>query len=307
MKKLLIILLSALSLTAFAQSDVKRVAILEIVDKMGTVPYMKQLVFRSNLTTAISNTLGYEGYDRVDLQQIIGEQNFQRTGMVSDADIKKIGEFTGAKYVIVAEAVIDGDERFITAKMTDVESARVIRNSNQLMGTSTTEMKAGSEKVAEDLLTPTPEEKAQMEAKRKEEAKKAEQQRIQEEKKRKENEIKQQFYKGYIKLGSFYVTTTLDSSTKWDYVKNWSQRCVVGGWSDWRFPTETEAEWIRYCLAGGNTTYGDVVDYVMHQQWKQYVDYRTKCMWLKNGSIKVSEPLGWCDGIINVILVRGYK
>lgn len=299
-------MLSVISLTAFAQGDVKRVAILEIVDKMGTVPYMKQLVFRSNLTTAVSNTLGYEGYDRVDLSQVIGEQNFQRTGLVSDADIKKIGEFTGAKYVIVAEAVIDGDEMFITAKITDVETARVIRNSNQLMGTSTAEMKTGSEKVAADLLAPTVYEKAQMEAKRQEEAKKAEQRRIQEEEERKENLVKEQFYKKYIKLGSFYVTTTLDSSTKWDYVKDWPQKCVVGGWNDWRFPTESEVEWIRYCLEGGNTTYDEVFKYVFFKQMTQWKDYKQKCIWLKGGNFCYG-TFNFCDGTINVILVRGYK
>lgn len=165
MKKIFtIIVLATMTLTAMAQSEIKRVAILEIVDKMGTVPYMKRLVFRSNLTTAVSNTIGYEGYDRVDLNQVLGEQNFQRTGLVSDEDIKKIGDFTGAKYVIVAEAVIDGEEMFITAKITDVETARVIRNSNQLMGISTAEMKIGSEKVAEELLSPNVYEKSAMEA-----------------------------------------------------------------------------------------------------------------------------------------------
>jgi len=152
MKRLLIILFSALSLTVIAQGDVKRVAILETVDKQGSVPYLKQLMFRSNLTTAITSTPGYEGYDRADLKEILGEQNFQRTGMVSDADIKKIGEFTGAKYVLIAEAVIDGSDMFITAKIIDVETARVLRNSNQLMGTSAAEMQTGSQKVAADLL-----------------------------------------------------------------------------------------------------------------------------------------------------------
>lgn len=152
MKNLLIILLSALSLTAVAQEDVKRVAILETVDKLGTVPYLKQLMFRSNLTTAITNTDGYEGYDRTDLKEILGEQNFQRTGLVSDKDIKKIGEFTGAQYVLIAEATIDGNDLFITAKIIDVETARVIRNSNQLMGTSSAEMQEGSQKVAAELL-----------------------------------------------------------------------------------------------------------------------------------------------------------
>lgn len=153
MKKLIIVfLVLCLSMTVVAQNQIKRVAILETVDKEGTVSYMKLLQFRSNLTTAITNTEGYEGYDRADLEQIIGEHNFQRTGLVSDADIKKIGEFTGAQYVLIAEAAIDGTDMFITAKIIDVESARVLRNSNQLMGTSAAEMQEGSKKVAADLL-----------------------------------------------------------------------------------------------------------------------------------------------------------
>lgn len=152
MRKLVVIFLLCLSLTAVAQNQIKRVAILETVDKEGTVSYMKLLQFRSNLTTAITNTEGYEGYDRADLDQIIGEQNFQRTGLVSDADIKKIGEFTGAQYVLIAEAAIDGSNMFITAKIIDVETARILRNSNRLMGTSATEMQEGSQKVAADLL-----------------------------------------------------------------------------------------------------------------------------------------------------------
>lgn len=152
MKKLFVIFLFCLSLTAAAQNQIKRVAILETVDKEGTISYMKLLQFRSNLTTAITNTEGYEGYDRADLKQIIGEQNFQRTGLVSDADIKKIGQFTGAQYVLIAEAAVDGNNMFITAKIIDVETARVLRNSNQLMGTSAAEMQEGSLKVAADLL-----------------------------------------------------------------------------------------------------------------------------------------------------------
>lgn len=125
MKKLLIILLSALSLTAFAQ-DVKKVAILETVDKAGDVPYGVKLQVRMSLTYAISNTPGYEGYDRVDMASIMGEQNFQRTGMVSDAQIKKLGEMTGAQYVLIAEAAIyDPQNIIITAKVLDVETGGV--------------------------------------------------------------------------------------------------------------------------------------------------------------------------------------
>lgn len=125
MRKLFIILLSVLSLTALAQ-DVKKVAILETVDKVGDVPYGVKLQVRMSLTYAISNTPGYEGYDRVDMASIMGEQNFQRTGMVSDAQIKKLGEMTGAQYVLIAEAAIyDPQNIIITAKVLDVETGGV--------------------------------------------------------------------------------------------------------------------------------------------------------------------------------------
>ena len=150
--KIIVLLLLLTPLVSLADDGIKRVAILETVDKLDKVSYMLELMFRSNLTTAITQTPGYEGYDRADLKQILGEQNFQRTGLVSDAQIKKIGEFTGAQYVLIAEATTEGSAMFITAKLIDVESARVIRNANELMETDANAMQAGSKNVAKSLL-----------------------------------------------------------------------------------------------------------------------------------------------------------
>jgi len=78
---------------SFGQSaQAKKIAILETVDKEGSISYGIKLMLRSSLSYAITNTPGYEGYDRVDLESIVGEQTFQRTGMVSDEQIKKLGE-----------------------------------------------------------------------------------------------------------------------------------------------------------------------------------------------------------------------
>ena len=127
MRKLLILLLSALSLSVYAQTVVKKVAILETVDKMGNVPYGVLLQVRSSLTYAISSNAGYEGYDRVDMAAITGEQNFQRTGMVSDEQIKRLGEMTGASYVLIAEAALYDDQNIIiAAKILDVETGGVM-------------------------------------------------------------------------------------------------------------------------------------------------------------------------------------
>lgn len=127
MKRLLTIILSLCYLSAIAQTPVKKVAILETVDKMGNVPYGVLLQVRSSLTYAISSNAGYEGYDRVDMAAITGEQNFQRTGMVSDEQIKRLGEMTGAAYVLIAEAALYDDQNIIiAAKILDVETGGVI-------------------------------------------------------------------------------------------------------------------------------------------------------------------------------------
>ena len=114
-------------LSVFAQTEVKKVAILETVDKMGNVPYGILFQVRSSLTFAISSHAGYEGYDRVDMTAITGEQSFQRTGMVSDEQIKRVGEMTGAAYVLIAEAAQYDDQNIIiAAKILDVETGGVV-------------------------------------------------------------------------------------------------------------------------------------------------------------------------------------
>ncbi|MBO5961187.1 MAG: SUMF1/EgtB/PvdO family nonheme iron enzyme [Paludibacteraceae bacterium] len=130
MKKILVLVLTAFSLMAMGQTDLKRVAILETVDKEGNVDYAKELLLRQTLTFAIQRTSGYEGYNRVDMKQITGEQNFQRTGMVSDEQIKRLGEMTGAKYVLIAEAANYGStEILVMANLVDVESGQIVNSS----------------------------------------------------------------------------------------------------------------------------------------------------------------------------------
>lgn len=93
---LVCLMLSAMMVSA----ETMRVAILEPVDRENKVSYGTKLILRSNLSKAVTNTAGYEAYDRTDMDAIMGEQNFQRTGMVSEEQIKRLGEMTGAKYIL---------------------------------------------------------------------------------------------------------------------------------------------------------------------------------------------------------------
>lgn len=153
MKKIILLLAFAvMAMTAMAQ---EKVAILETVDKAGDISYGIKLLLRSSLTSAISSTPGYEGYDRVDMAAIAGEQEFQRTGNVSDDQIRQLGVASGAKYVLVAEAAKYDEVRIIiTAKLLDVETFGVKSSGVQISGTSADEMQRSCEQLAKMLFKP---------------------------------------------------------------------------------------------------------------------------------------------------------
>lgn len=158
MKKHFLITLLLLVFAMAATAQNKKIAILETVDKKGNVPYGICLQLRSSLTYAISSTPGYEGYDRVDMASIMGEHDFQRTGMVSDEQIRKLGEMTGASSILVAEAAIyDKDNIIITAKILNVETTSVERAvPPQISSTNPREMQKACEELADKLLVKVP-------------------------------------------------------------------------------------------------------------------------------------------------------
>ena len=153
--KFILFFLMLFSATIFAQ-EVKRVAILETVDKENKVSYANKLILRASLSKAITQTEGYEAYDRTDVDAIMSEQDFQRTGMVSNDQIKRLGEMTGANYILVAEAaLVDSKNMFITAKLLDVETARTIMTDYVMMGTTADAIQEGCMVLSEKLFSST--------------------------------------------------------------------------------------------------------------------------------------------------------
>jgi len=131
----------------------RKVAILEVVDKEGSVPYGMKLMIKGTLAFMITNTPGYEGYDRVDISSIMNEQDFQRTGMVNDAQIKKLGEMTGASFVLVAEvAKLDESHIIIVANILNVETAKLEQTSNIQTSTEINAMEGACKELASRLL-----------------------------------------------------------------------------------------------------------------------------------------------------------
>lgn len=152
MKRFLLLTMT-LILALSTSAQVKKIAILETIDREGNVSYSVKLMVRSNLTKAISSTPGYEGYDRVNMSQIMGEQDFQRTGMVNEEQIKRLGEMCGADYIVVSEAAkVDASNIFVTATILNVETAQTIKTENALMATTASDIQHGCESLSNRLL-----------------------------------------------------------------------------------------------------------------------------------------------------------
>lgn len=143
-----------ISLNVLAQSN--KVAIPEVVDKEGNVSYAICLMVRSNLTKAISEKQGYAAYDRVDIGAIMDEHSFQRTGLVDDRTIRKLGEMTGCNLVLIAEiAIIDSENYYVSAKMLEIETAKTKQIESTLMGSSASSIQKGCDELVGKLLGTT--------------------------------------------------------------------------------------------------------------------------------------------------------
>ncbi len=141
------------SLVAWA-TDVKKVAVLEVVDRQGNLTYNQKFVLRSSLARAITNTPGFEAYDRSDVDIIMSEQNFQRTGMVSSKEIRRLGEMTGVSLILVTEGIFTSDKRtiYVSAKILNVETGKVEKMDNATMGTDVAGIEKGCIQLANRLF-----------------------------------------------------------------------------------------------------------------------------------------------------------
>ncbi len=154
-KTILLFLLVSLLVPAVASDEVKKIAILETVDKVGDVTYGVRLAVRSKFSVAITNTPGYEGYNRIDLATVMGEHEFQRTGYVSDAQIKQLGEMSGADYVLIAEVAYMNNAKsdvVISAQLIDIETTQFVEAADVYSSIDTESIAKNCRELTQRLL-----------------------------------------------------------------------------------------------------------------------------------------------------------
>ncbi len=130
MKKIVILLCLCFSINGYAQ---KKVALLEPRAGEGSesIVAMEKAMIRGEMRKAIIQMDGYEAFTRSDIDQIMNEQGFQRTGNVSESDIHRLGEMSGADYICVTTITKSSTEFYLEAYLIDVESGQISSPASQ--------------------------------------------------------------------------------------------------------------------------------------------------------------------------------
>lgn len=126
-----------LSLSATFAQEKKKVAILQVVDKEGKLSYADKLMIRSNMARAITNIEGYEAYNRTDIDAVLDEHGFQRSGLVSDDEIKEIEKMTGATYILKTEGTLSrNNNMFVEAQIINIQTLQIEVTDNKSISLS---------------------------------------------------------------------------------------------------------------------------------------------------------------------------
>lgn len=131
LKSILIILLSCLTMAVFAQQ--KKVA----VYVTGNSPEIHD-VFGHQISEAFAKSGRYIATERTEsfLAELGKEHNYERTGAVDDKEIARLGIQFGVNYVCVAKISDAFGEKYIAARLIDVETAEIV-NSHYVKGPMT--------------------------------------------------------------------------------------------------------------------------------------------------------------------------
>lgn len=86
---------------------------------------------RGELRKAIGNQAGYQAFTRTDIDQLMKEHGFQNSGMVSDAQRKKLGEMSGADYICVSTLTKSESQFYLEAYLIEVETGEISNPASQ--------------------------------------------------------------------------------------------------------------------------------------------------------------------------------
>lgn len=150
-KCLLLVAMLFFSVLSMAQQP-KKVAVWETKCSDNSITPFQSIMVRGGMETAVANAPGYTGYDRAAFDAIVKEQNFQRSGAVSDSEIRRLGIMAGVQNIIVPEASASDNDFYIIVKMLDVETGEYSTAYDALCTASASDIKQTCTQLGSQLL-----------------------------------------------------------------------------------------------------------------------------------------------------------
>ncbi len=135
MKKLLILLLSALSLTVYAQAEKVRIAVFDPIATFA-INDGTDVIVREITSSTVVNSGMYDVIDRMTLNKLAEEQNFARNGMMDETQAVQIGKIAGASKVLFSVLASSGTRNMLTTKLIDVLTGTVEKQQYKLIDQS---------------------------------------------------------------------------------------------------------------------------------------------------------------------------
>ena len=148
-KKLLIVVVALMNITAQGQ---KKVAMIESISKTKGISIFVKSMVRGELTKFISSASGFEAFSRSDIDKVIKEMKFQRSGMVNDAQRKRLGQMSGADYICVSKISKEGKSYYIQAHLIDIESGKIENPATAFAVGGMEDVNQACEKLANELV-----------------------------------------------------------------------------------------------------------------------------------------------------------
>ena len=250
MKKLFIILLSVLSLAAFAQ---QKVAVYVTGQESGI-----KKVLGDQLVAAFAKSGKYMAIERTAsfLAEMKREQNYQATGVVDDNELSRLGKQFGVQLVCVADVSDVFRQKYVSARLIDVETAEVVNTANMSSPMSSMdELLNVTDYIANELTSETVQEKA------------AKAWALKKAKEEEEQMLLDGFAKGYIKCGNLYATISFSKTTGFSG-KRIEPTCKLGGFGDWHAPNMSELNEVKQAC---RNYYANKENYprIQNDNWEQ--------------------------------------
>jgi simple sugar transport system substrate-binding protein len=122
--------LLALLLFPFLLSASPKVAVLDVIVSQQIDPSVVVPVTETIMEEVVSSK-AFTVLDRSYVAQVLKEKEFQVSGLVSDAQIVKVGQYLGADFVIAGRAQYVADSYFLVAKMIDVKTGVITAQTSE--------------------------------------------------------------------------------------------------------------------------------------------------------------------------------